>query len=90
MDCVSWQIPVPPLLASTLNDAIWGYVFVRRGFETALLRHALSEGILLRIFTAGSFPVLPTAWPPVSPTAMRSAAPAMPMSGGSHVEIRGL
>jgi membrane protease YdiL (CAAX protease family) len=50
---IFWQSPISQFLASTLIGAVWGYVFVRRGYETAVLGHTLSDWIPFVLFSAG-------------------------------------
>jgi hypothetical protein len=50
---IFWQFPVSQFLASTLIGVIWGYVFVKRGYETVVVSHTLSDWIPFMIFSAG-------------------------------------
>jgi membrane protease YdiL (CAAX protease family) len=50
---IFWQFPVSQFLASTFIGAVWGYAFVRRGYETAVLGHTLSDWIPFVLFSAG-------------------------------------
>ena len=50
---VFWQFPVSQFLASTLIGVVWGYVFIRRGYETAVLGHTLGDWIPFILFGAG-------------------------------------
>jgi membrane protease YdiL (CAAX protease family) len=50
---IFWQFPISQFLASTLIGAVWGYAFVRRGYETVVLGHALSDWIPFILFSAG-------------------------------------
>jgi membrane protease YdiL (CAAX protease family) len=50
---IFWQFPVSQFLASTLIGAVWGYAFVRRGYETVVLGHTLSDWIPFMLFGAG-------------------------------------
>jgi membrane protease YdiL (CAAX protease family) len=50
---VFWQFPISQFLASTLIGVVWGYVFVKRGYETAVLGHTLSDWIPFILFSAG-------------------------------------
>ena len=45
-----WEFPVSQVLASTLAGVVLGYVYVRRGFETVVLGHTLSNWMPLVIF----------------------------------------
>jgi membrane protease YdiL (CAAX protease family) len=47
---VFWQFPISQFLASTLIGMIWGYLFIKRGYETTVLGHALSDWLPLMIF----------------------------------------
>jgi membrane protease YdiL (CAAX protease family) len=40
-----WGFPVSQVVASTLVGIVWGYAFVRRGYETVVLAHALSNWV---------------------------------------------
>jgi membrane protease YdiL (CAAX protease family) len=44
------QFPVSQFLASTLIGIVWGYLFVRRGYETTVLAHTLSDWLPMLIF----------------------------------------
>lgn len=46
------QYPVSQFLASTLIGLVWGYLYVKRGFETSVLGHTLSDWLPLVIFSA--------------------------------------
>lgn len=48
---ISWDFPVSQVLASSLAGVVLGYVYVRRGFETVVLGHTLSNWIPLVVFT---------------------------------------
>jgi membrane protease YdiL (CAAX protease family) len=50
---VFWQFPISQFLASTLIGIVWGYVFVKRGYETTVLGHTLSDWIPFMLFSAG-------------------------------------
>jgi membrane protease YdiL (CAAX protease family) len=50
---IFWQFPISQFLASTLIGAVWGYAFVKRGYETAVLGHTLSDWIPFMLFSAG-------------------------------------
>lgn len=49
---IFWEFPVSQLLASTLIGLVWGHVFVKRGYETAVLGHTLGDWIPLILFGA--------------------------------------
>ncbi len=46
-----WQYPLTQFLGSTLIGIVWGYVFTRRGYETAVLAHTLSDWLPAAVFT---------------------------------------
>ena len=50
---VFWQFPISQFLASTLIGIVWGYVFVKRGYETTVLGHTFSDWIPFILFSAG-------------------------------------
>jgi membrane protease YdiL (CAAX protease family) len=50
MYAVFWQFPVSQFLASALVGIIWGFVYVRRGYEAAVLAHTLSDWVPLMLF----------------------------------------
>jgi membrane protease YdiL (CAAX protease family) len=45
-----WQYPLTQFLSSTFIGMVWGYVFVRRGYETAVLSHTLSDWLPIAAF----------------------------------------
>jgi membrane protease YdiL (CAAX protease family) len=45
-----WQFPISQFLAGTLIGLIWGTIFVKRGFETAVLAHTFSDWIPFLLF----------------------------------------
>jgi membrane protease YdiL (CAAX protease family) len=45
-----WQYPVSQFVASTLIGGVWGWLFVRRGYETCVLAHTLSDWLPMLIF----------------------------------------
>ncbi len=47
---IFWQFPVSQFLASTLIGLIWGYLFLKRGYETVVLGHTFSNWLPLMIF----------------------------------------
>lgn len=49
---VFWQYPLSQFLSSTLVGLIWGYVYAKRGYETAVLTHTLSDWIPFLLFVA--------------------------------------
>ena len=49
---VFWQFPFSQFLASTLIGMVWGYIYTKFGYETAVLGHTLSDWIPVFI---GSF-----------------------------------
>jgi membrane protease YdiL (CAAX protease family) len=47
---IFWQFPISQFIASTLIGLIWGYIFVKRGFETTVLGHTFSDWIPFMLF----------------------------------------
>jgi hypothetical protein len=45
-----WHFPISQFIASTLIGLIYGFLFTKRGYETALLGHTLSDWIPLMFF----------------------------------------
>jgi membrane protease YdiL (CAAX protease family) len=45
------QFPISQFLASTLIGLVWGYLYVKRGYETVVLGHALSDWLPFLIFS---------------------------------------
>jgi len=50
MYLTNWQFPISQFIASTLIGLVWGYLFVKRGFGTAVLGHTLSDWLPLMLF----------------------------------------
>ena len=48
---IFWQFPISQFIASTLIGLVWGYVYTKRGFGTAVLGHAFSDWLPLMLFT---------------------------------------
>jgi membrane protease YdiL (CAAX protease family) len=48
---IFWQFPVSQFAASTLIGLIWGYLYIKRGYETTVLGHTLSNWLPLLFFT---------------------------------------
>jgi membrane protease YdiL (CAAX protease family) len=46
----NWQFPISQVLASILIGLVWGYLYVKRGFETAVLGHTLSDWLPMLLF----------------------------------------
>ena len=46
----NWQFPISQFIASTLIGLVWGYLFIKRGFETAVLGHTLSDWLPMMLF----------------------------------------
>ena len=44
------QFPISQFLSGVLVGTVWGYVFVKRGFETASLAHTMSDWIPMLLF----------------------------------------
>jgi len=49
---VFWQYPLSQFLSTTLVGLVWGYVYVKRGYETVVLAHTLSNWIPFLFFVA--------------------------------------
>jgi membrane protease YdiL (CAAX protease family) len=45
-----WQFPISQFIASTFMGLIWGYLFTKRGYETIVLGHTLSNWLPLMLF----------------------------------------
>lgn len=45
-----WQFPISQLTASALIGLVWGYTYVKRGYETAVLAHTLQDSLPLIAF----------------------------------------
>jgi len=52
MYLTNWQFPISQFIASTLIGLVWGYLFVKRGFGTAVLGHTLSDWLPMLLFSA--------------------------------------
>jgi membrane protease YdiL (CAAX protease family) len=50
MYLVNWQFPVSHFVAGTLIGLVWGYLFTRRGYETVVLGHTLTNWIPAILF----------------------------------------
>ena len=50
MYAVFWQYPIAQFSASLLIGLVWGWIYTRRGFETAVLAHTLSDWIPALLF----------------------------------------
>ena len=48
-----WEFPISQLLATTLIGVLAGIVYVKRGFETAVLLHTLGDWLLLVLMGLG-------------------------------------
>lgn len=44
------QFPMSQLLSGLVMGVLWGYVFIKRGFETAALAHTLSDWLPMLLF----------------------------------------
>ncbi len=44
------QFPVSQFIASVMTGIVWGYLFVKRGYETTVLAHTLSDWIPMLLF----------------------------------------
>lgn len=47
---VFWQFPISQFIASTLIGLVWGYLFLKRGYETTVLGHTFSNWLPMMIF----------------------------------------
>lgn len=47
---VFWQYPISQFLASTLVGVVWGILYVKRGYETAVLSHTFQDWLPLALF----------------------------------------
>jgi membrane protease YdiL (CAAX protease family) len=45
-----WKYPISQFLASSLIGLVWGYAYARRGYETAVLSHTLSDWVPILLF----------------------------------------
>lgn len=45
-----WQYPVSQFLGSTLVGVVWGILYVKRGYETAVLGHTLQDWLPFALF----------------------------------------
>ena len=45
-----WQFPISQLVSTILIGLVWGYAFVKRGYETPVLAHTLSDWIPVLLF----------------------------------------
>jgi membrane protease YdiL (CAAX protease family) len=53
MYTVHWQAPISQFLVTTLAGLVMGYVYTKRGFETAVLGHTLGNWVPFALFAAG-------------------------------------
>ncbi len=49
-----WQYPLTQFLSSALIGVVWAYTYMRRGHETAVLAHTLSDWLPAAVFVAFS------------------------------------
>jgi len=49
---IFWQFPLSQFLASTLIGLVWGFLFLKRGYETCLIGHTFSNWLPLLIFSS--------------------------------------
>jgi membrane protease YdiL (CAAX protease family) len=47
---IFWQFPISQFLGSTLIGLVWGYLYIKRGYETTVLGHTLSNWLPLLFF----------------------------------------
>lgn len=45
-----WRFPISQFIVSTLIGLLWGWVFVKRGYETTVLAHTMSDWIPVVLF----------------------------------------
>lgn len=45
-----WKFPISQFVSSALIGLVWGFLFVKRGYETAVLAHTLQDWIPVAIF----------------------------------------
>jgi membrane protease YdiL (CAAX protease family) len=45
-----WQYPVSQFLSTALIGLVWGWLYVKRGYETAVLGHTLSDWLPVLLF----------------------------------------
>jgi membrane protease YdiL (CAAX protease family) len=50
MYLIYWQFPISQVVAGTLIGLVWGYLFTRRGYETVVLGHTLTNLIPMMLF----------------------------------------
>jgi membrane protease YdiL (CAAX protease family) len=48
---INWQFPISQFTASTLIGLIWGYLYIKRGFETSVVGHTLSNWLPMMLFS---------------------------------------
>jgi Type II CAAX prenyl endopeptidase Rce1-like len=46
-----WQYPVSQFISTVLIGLIWGFIYTRRGYETVVVGHALTDWITVLLFT---------------------------------------
>lgn len=46
-----WQFPISQLVSSTLIGLVWGYAYVKRGYETAVLAHTFNDWTPVVLFS---------------------------------------
>lgn len=47
-----WQAPITQFLISTLGGMVMGYVYVKKGYETAVLGHTLGNTVIFSLMAA--------------------------------------
>jgi membrane protease YdiL (CAAX protease family) len=47
---VFWQYPISHFTATLLIGLLWGFVYTRRGYETAVLSHTMSDWLSVLLF----------------------------------------
>jgi len=46
-----WQFPISQLISTILIGLVWGYAYVKRGYETVVLAHTFSDWIPMVLFS---------------------------------------
>ncbi len=47
-----WQYPLTQFFSSALIGMVWAYLYIRRGYETAVLAHTLSDWLPIAVSMA--------------------------------------
>ncbi len=51
MYLIFWKMPVAQFLGSAFIGLVWGWLYIKRGFETAVLAHTFQDWVPLAVFT---------------------------------------